>query len=737
VPEVRELYERMTGATPAAGVAEAVRAQTEGNPLFATETIRHLDAEGLLGAESEAVLRSVPEGLRDVIGRRLGELSTATTNVLSLAAVVGREFRLEILEALSGGSAPQIPRALSEARAARIIEEDVGQGAVGTYRFNHALFRQYLYERIPAAQRVAIHLDCAAAFEARYGSNGDRIDVIAEHLAHSSDPRDLERASCLSEDAARRALAVHAFADGARIARRAIDSFQRAGTEDRERRCELLLLLGDALNHTGQPRIAIDDALEKAFTLAEAAGDRSRALRACLLAREGLQLMHQGGSSFPTETAFWAARLDRHALPGTRERIYADDNLIALDVLRGTFTASDPSFQRLKKRAWQIGDPETCWLAGGSHLMFQRQPVWDEDRLATIDAMLKLPREGVPTHVLQQGLQFLCTVLLEFGHRVRAEQVRDELLALARRSGDLSTRVWAGRMVYFLAVVDGRLEYGLQTLAAPDAEVIASGIFTDPFNRPEAWGFRAMLLVGRKPPLPVPVPSLLAGPDGAPGSRADRLRQALAGTAHWRAGSVLQHALAVGDTESAAVWVDYFKGTRQVTNSLVLINRLLGEAHVLLGHPDEGRASLERGLEQAQAMRFRPEVALTRVSLATALIGYYPGERDEAHEHLGTAIPELREMGMRPGLERAEALLARLEGERPPGTIRDRRAGGLTGREAEVLRLVAAGRTNRQISEELVLSIRTVERHIANIYAKIDAHGKADATAFAIRHNLV
>jgi DNA-binding CsgD family transcriptional regulator len=337
-------------------------------------------------------------------------------------------------------------------------------------------------------------------------------------------------------------------------------------------------------------------------------------------------------------------------------------------------------------------------------------------------------------------LNFLCTALLEFGDRTHAEQVKDELLALARRTGDLSTRVWANRLAYWLAVVDGRFEYGLQLLAETDAEVIASGIFTDPFNRPEAWGFRAMLLLGRnavtvaRAPLPPSSTSNAASGGDAPGQRAAQLRQVFAGQIHWRAGSVLQHALAERDTDSVFVWVDYFKGTRQVTNSLVLINRLLGEAQVLLGHSDEARASLVLGLEQAQAMRFRPEIALTRVSLATLLLDHYPAEEAEARRQLELALSELREMGMRPGLERAEALWARIDqAARPERSARPR---GLTTREIQVLRLIAAGRTNREISAELVLSERTVGRHITNIYAKIDARGKADATAFALRHNL-
>jgi DNA-binding NarL/FixJ family response regulator len=75
-------------------------------------------------------------------------------------------------------------------------------------------------------------------------------------------------------------------------------------------------------------------------------------------------------------------------------------------------------------------------------------------------------------------------------------------------------------------------------------------------------------------------------------------------------------------------------------------------------------------------------------------------------------------------------------GERP-GTDTPGGLAGLTLREVEVLRLVAAGKSNQELAEQLVLSIKTVERHIANIYTKIGAHGRVDATTFAHRHHLL
>jgi class 3 adenylate cyclase len=79
--------------------------------------------------------------------------------------------------------------------------------------------------------------------------------------------------------------------------------------------------------------------------------------------------------------------------------------------------------------------------------------------------------------------------------------------------------------------------------------------------------------------------------------------------------------------------------------------------------------------------------------------------------------------------------IARLKGQ--PAALGEALPGGLSPREAEVLRSVAAGKSSKEIGEELYLSGRTVERHVANIYAKIGAHGRADATAWAIRNGIL
>jgi DNA-binding NarL/FixJ family response regulator len=104
------------------------------------------------------------------------------------------------------------------------------------------------------------------------------------------------------------------------------------------------------------------------------------------------------------------------------------------------------------------------------------------------------------------------------------------------------------------------------------------------------------------------------------------------------------------------------------------------------------------------------------------------GDQDSAAMELDAARWAFQRLGAAPDLARLESLAGR------GGT---RGAGGLTAREVEVLRLVATGRTNRAIAAELVLSQRTVDRHMSNIFTKLGVPSRAAATAWAYEHRLV
>ena len=139
----------------------------------------------------------------------------------------------------------------------------------------------------------------------------------------------------------------------------------------------------------------------------------------------------------------------------------------------------------------------------------------------------------------------------------------------------------------------------------------------------------------------------------------------------------------------------------------------------------------EDALEMNSQMGAKLALAWTQFDYAQMLVARrYQGDRKKAYALLTKALALARDLG-----------LARLE-ERVTGLLESRRSlmpvypDGLTRREVDVLRLIAGGFSNSEISQELVLSIRTVERHVTNVYNKINARGRADATAYALSHGL-
>ena len=120
------------------------------------------------------------------------------------------------------------------------------------------------------------------------------------------------------------------------------------------------------------------------------------------------------------------------------------------------------------------------------------------------------------------------------------------------------------------------------------------------------------------------------------------------------------------------------------------------------------------------------EAARARVLIALACREL--GDADAGELELDAARLAFRELGAAPDLARTEQLA---RPSRPPA------AGGLTSREVEVLRLVATGKTNRAIAEELVISEKTVARHVSNIFKKLRISSRSAATAFAYEHDLV
>jgi DNA-binding NarL/FixJ family response regulator len=186
--------------------------------------------------------------------------------------------------------------------------------------------------------------------------------------------------------------------------------------------------------------------------------------------------------------------------------------------------------------------------------------------------------------------------------------------------------------------------------------------------------------------------------------------------------------LASGDTAAARAAVEELDAIARDLDAPVLrASAAQAEGMVLLAEGDAGTsvAALRRAWTTWQELDAPYEAAQVRLLLARGLRQL--GDEDTAEMELDAAAHIFRTLGATPDL-------TRLEGLRGPAPATD---GGLTQRELEVLRLVATGMTNREIAEELVLSEKTVARHVSNIFAKVGLSTRAAATAYAYEHDLV
>jgi DNA-binding CsgD family transcriptional regulator len=185
--------------------------------------------------------------------------------------------------------------------------------------------------------------------------------------------------------------------------------------------------------------------------------------------------------------------------------------------------------------------------------------------------------------------------------------------------------------------------------------------------------------------------------------------------------------LAVDDLDAARAACEDLEGIAPEFTSGLLdaaVGQARGAVELAAGDARGALVPLRRSWQAWQELGVPYEAARLRVLLARACREL--GDADSAALELEAAREAFQALGAGPDIGRVEALLGRAADPH-----------GLTPRELEVLRLVAAGETNRAIAEVLVLSERTVDRHVSNIFAKLGASSRTAATAYAYRHHLV
>ena len=241
-------------------LAQALVEETEGNPFFVGEVLLHLVETGALveheGRWSTNVAlkdMSIPEGIREVVGRRLSRLSETANQALVLGAVIGPTFDVQTIQGAGGPSGEELFDAMDEATRAAIVREV--PGAVGSYAFTHALMRASLYEELTTTQRVRMHLRVGQAIEARPGADLEaRLDELAYHFGEGALAGDAAKAVEYARRAGEHAMAELAFEAASRHFERALGSIELEETPDPTARCDLLTEWARALQAGGDDR---------------------------------------------------------------------------------------------------------------------------------------------------------------------------------------------------------------------------------------------------------------------------------------------------------------------------------------------------------------------------------------------------------------------------------------------------------------------------------------------------
>jgi transcriptional regulator with XRE-family HTH domain len=682
IEHVQALVEAMQVRDATPELVQAIQHQTEGNPLFVQEVARYLieQLERSPIESAAAVLAHVPEGLRDVIGKRLSGLSASTNRLLGAASVIGRDFRLDVLQQLVSIADEDLYIALQEAVAGAVLEEHSSAGATASYRFTHALFRQALYEELIAPRRIRLHQQVARALAKVYARHpAEHAAELAQHYAFCSEPEEIGWAVTYGQEASRRAVEVYACGEAVRLLERALQVEEVLDPDD-ARHCDLLLALGEAMLPMDQPGKVARSVAEEAFTLASKTADMQRAGAACILALRALFRDSGQTSRFATrEVRGWLQRADHYAADGTAERVHTDCYWGLHHIAAGDPARGQDCLRGALSRARALGDFDVYLIAAtfGVSLV---QTIGDSDLIDQLAWDLygrqAWPRMGMDRCYALASMAF---IFIGGGNRDAGLHVSQQVWDLARATNDISVTLLARVLSAWHALVDGRLdEAALLGVSAAD-EADRRGVRLAASSAvARAISARALYYLGRSGELDVgnfeSTRSSLAKKAlvlsfvgrcretavirhgfGAIGDADDQ-------TSMFILGDLLEVAIRCHDLATIAALVGRLSPlpNRLQPAGLISFGRLLGDGSVLLGRADDARAYYQQAIELCRAVRFLPELALSQLAMAELLLTYnYAEDWMAALAHLDAATTAFREMQMQPSLDRALGLASR------------------------------------------------------------------------------
>jgi tetratricopeptide (TPR) repeat protein len=404
--EIIDMMEQVAGyEMDRSGVelAHAVRRETNGNPFFTTELLRHLAESGLIRqdqtghwvASEDLYEGGLPQSVREVVGQRVDRLGEETRRVLSHAAVIGRDFDLGVLAQVADADEDSVLDLIDESVGAGLLTEV--EGTVDRFSFSHALTQHTLYEDLGASRRARLHRRVADVLEQIYGDGPDvRAAELARHFVAATKTVDVMKALRYSRMAGEQALAQSAPADAVELFKQALDLYSQVDP-DPALHCDLLIGLGTAQRCNGDP--CHRQTLLDAAAFARELGDDDRLVKAALANSRGG--VSSAGNIDEERLGVLEEALDALSIANSPERA----------LLLGTMTAelsyTDPDrlagvASEALDLARRLGDPTT--LLRVTSLVYHGYVVPDnlEQRLTDLEAALSIASKNADPAVALQ-----------------------------------------------------------------------------------------------------------------------------------------------------------------------------------------------------------------------------------------------------------------------------------------------------------------------------------------------
>jgi hypothetical protein len=688
-PEVRAMLVALRGDEVPEDFARTISRETAGNPFFILEILRDLLDEGLAYREGERWVGRVeaseirlPESVREVIGRRLSRLGDECAKLLTLAAVIGQEFGLDVLQRVS---------ALDEERVFEVLEEALAAGIAGEvprtiarFRFSHTLVRETLYGELRNLERVRLHRRVADVLESLYvGYEGPHLAELSHHFLEGLPGGDVEKAIAYTVRAGDRAIEQFAYAEAAAHYGRALQALDLVEPRDERRRCELLLKVGETAWSAGGAE-AGKAPLDETAMLAERLGDANLFARAVLLL-EGPAVGIQAGS----DDAPRLANLERAlAMLGERDsplRAQLMGRLAGLRTFSGDPVGKDQLARAALEMARRIGDPRalayvlgtTPWSIGG--------PDDVVERIARADELIRAATDAGDERLAAEGHAWKAGFYLEIGDMDAVDRETEIHVRFAETSRHVYHRWMATMTRGARALLEGHFDAGDGLMQ--DALQIMSGVRLD-----AGWakmlqgvgmqGYRNLQLEqqGRSNELLpavsalaaafplIPLWSIAAAAYRLDVGQVDEARRNLDTLAAsdfvdvprdlmWlynmsRASELVS---ALGDERRAAILYDILLpyADRCATTGLSAyrgsVSRPLGLLATVLRRYDDAERHFERALAVNARLRARVWVTHTQHDYARMLLARdRPGDRERAAALAAESLAAARQIGMKP-----------------------------------------------------------------------------------------